>query len=53
MDTTFQITLCFMNMAVALMNLSSYINTDDKRDLAAAVAWFGSTGYWLWRAMIS
>lgn len=50
MDTTFQLMLGAANAAVATLNVLAFIDSGDRRDVTAAVAWIGSTAYWFWRA---
>ena len=48
-DVAFPAFLSVANGIVAVLNARAYGRTAETRDLAAAVAWAGSTAYWLVR----
>lgn len=51
-DAAFSAALAGANAIVAALNVSAYLDTGERRDLAAAAAWMGSTAYWLFRLAI-
>ena len=51
-DIAFPAVLAGANAVVAVLNASAYGDTGETRDLAATVAWFGSTIYWLIRLVV-
>ena len=51
-DIAFPSVLAGANAVVAVLNASAYGDTGETRDLAATVAWFGSTIYWLIRLVV-
>lgn len=51
-DVWFPAALFAVNAAVALLNAHAYGKTADTRDLAATIAWAGSTAYWLIRLVL-
>ena len=46
-DVAFAAVLFAVNGIVALLNARAYGKTAEARDFAAALAWAGSTAYWL------
>lgn len=52
-DVIFGLVLCAANVVVAFLNVSAFMETNDSRDSAAAVAWMGSALYWLVRSIIA
>lgn len=51
-DAAFPAVLFMANAVVALLNARAYGKTADTRDLAATIAWGGSTAYWLFRLVL-
>jgi hypothetical protein len=51
-DVWFPAVLFVANAIVALLNAHAYGKTADTRDLAATIAWGGSTAYWLTRLIL-
>ena len=45
--------LAIANAIVATLNLNAYRCSRETRDLLAAVAWFGSTLYWMLRGNVA
>lgn len=52
MDAGLQMTLAMLNGAVAVMNACAYLTSRDARDAVSAIAWAGSTAYWLYRVAV-
>lgn len=52
-DAAWCATLAALNAVVAYLNARAYGRTGELRDLWAAVAWLGSTAYWLVRAAVA
>lgn len=52
MDTLFQLMLGAANAVVAALNVLAFIDSGDRRDMTAAIAWLGSMAYWFWRASL-
>lgn len=50
---TATLTLAVLNAIVAALNVRAFIESRRASDLWAAVAWAGSTVYWLLRGSIS
>jgi hypothetical protein len=53
LDVTFGLVLCAANVVVTALNVSVWRDTGDSRDLAATVAWAGSSAYWLVRSLVA
>lgn len=51
MDMTFSGVLCLANAVACALNFRVYKKTSEARDMAAAIAWMGSTVYWLVRLL--
>ena len=51
-DVAFPAVLFAANGVVAVLNAHAYGKTADTRDLAATIAWAGSTAYWLIRLVL-
>jgi len=51
-DVAFPAVLFAANGVVAVLNAHAYGRSADTRDLAATIAWVGSTAYWLIRLML-
>lgn len=47
-----RLSLACANVAVAALNARAYWETRDARDLWSAIAWAGSTTFWLWSATL-
>ena len=52
-DIAFGALLTVANLVVAWLNLVAWDETGDRRDVWAAVAWIGSTCYWLVRTVMA
>lgn len=51
-DVVFSAILAVANGIVAVLNARAYGATDETRDLAATIAWAGSTAYWMLRLVM-
>ena len=51
-DVIFPAVLAVANGVVAVLNARAYGVTAETRDLAATIAWAGSTAYWLLRLVM-
>lgn len=51
-DVAFPAVLALANGIVAVLNARAYGATAETRDLAATVAWAGSTAYWMLRLVM-
>ena len=51
-DVAFPAALFAANGVVAVLNAHAYGKSADTRDLAATIAWAGSTAYWLIRLVL-
>lgn len=53
LDVTLGLVLCAANVVVTALNASAWRDTGEGRDLAATVAWAGSSAYWLVRSLVA
>ena len=52
-DVAFSALLMIANAAVAWLNMTAWNETRERRDMAAAIAWVGSTCYWAVRLCVA
>ena len=48
----FEMGLMAANLGVAVLNLVDWSETQDVKDMLAAIAWFGSAAYWVFRSIV-
>ncbi len=53
LDVKASLILAFANLVVVLLNADAWAFSREPRDLAATVAWLGSTLYWVVRAVVA
>ena len=51
-DVAFPAVLAVANAVVAVLNARAYGRSAETRDLAATIAWAGSTAYWMLRLVM-